>query len=107
MEVQALQYPAIRNYVAGQLTTDKPGVILEVFSPLTGEVISTVPLSNAAALDATVQAAKAAFPAWAAVPIKEKAYIFYRCKTLFAHHMHALAGLVREENGKTYNEARA
>ncbi|RZK25244.1 MAG: aldehyde dehydrogenase family protein, partial [Hymenobacter sp.] len=67
----------------------------------------TVPLSNAAALDAAVQAAKMAFPAWAAVPIKEKVQVFYRYKTLLEHHMHALAGLVREENGKTYDEARA
>ena len=107
MEVQILKYPPIRNYVAGQPTTDEPGATLEVFSPLTGEVISTVPLSNAAALDAAVRAAKAAFSAWAAVPIKEKVQIFYRYKTLLEHHMHALAGLVREENGKTYDEARA
>ncbi|MGI4740491.1 MAG: CoA-acylating methylmalonate-semialdehyde dehydrogenase [Janthinobacterium lividum] len=107
MEVQALKYPAIRNYVAGQLTTDEAGETLNVFSPLSGELISTVPLSGAAALDAAVQAAKAAFAAWAAVPIKEKVQIFYRYKTLLERDTQALADLVREENGKTFDEARA
>lgn len=107
MEVQTLKYPAIRNYVAGQLTTDEPGETLDVFSPLSGELISTVPLSGAAALDVAVQAAKAAFPTWSAVPIKEKVQIFYRYKTLLERDMKALADLVREENGKTFDEARA
>lgn len=107
MEVQTLKYPAIRNYVAGQLTTDEPGETLDVFSPLSGELISTVPLSGAAALDVAVQAAKAAFPTWSAVPIKEKVQIFYRYKALLERDMKALADLVREENGKTFDEARA
>ena len=80
---------------------------MDVFSPLTRAVISTVPLSGAAALDAAVQAAKAAFPAWSATPIKERVQIFYRYKTLLERDMKALADLVREENGKTFDEARA
>jgi malonate-semialdehyde dehydrogenase (acetylating)/methylmalonate-semialdehyde dehydrogenase len=107
MEVHTLKYPAIRNYIAGQPTPDTSGATLDVFSPLSGELISTVPLSSTAALDAAVQAAKAAFPTWSAVPIKEKVQIFYRYKMLLEQHMHTLAGLVREENGKTYDEARA
>ncbi|MFC7668390.1 aldehyde dehydrogenase family protein [Hymenobacter humi] len=66
-----------------------------------------MPLSGAAALDAAVQAAKAAYPAWSATPIKERVQIFYRYKTLLERDMKALADLVREENGKTYDEARA
>jgi malonate-semialdehyde dehydrogenase (acetylating)/methylmalonate-semialdehyde dehydrogenase len=54
-----------------------------------------------------VQAAKAAYPAWSATPIKERVQIFYRYKTLLERDMKALADLVREENGKTYDEARA
>ena len=107
MEVQTLKYPAVRNYVAGQAAPDSNTATLDVFSPLTGTVISTVPLSGAAALNAAVQAAQAAFPAWAGTPIKERVQIFYRYKTLLERDVQALADLVREENGKTYDEARA
>jgi len=107
METQTLKYPAIRNYVAGQPIDTPAAALLDVFSPLSGAVISAMPLSSAADLDAAVQAAKAAFPAWSATPIKERVQIFYRYKTLLERDMKALADLVREENGKTFDEARA
>ena len=107
METQALKYPAIRNYVAGQPIDTPAASLLDVFSPLSGAVISAMPLSTAADLDAAVQAAKKAFLAWSATPIKERVQIFYRYKTLLERDMKALADLVREENGKTYDEARA
>jgi len=107
METPALKYPAIRNYVAGHPIDTPAASLLDVFSPLSGAVISAMPLSTAADLDAAVQAAQAAFPAWAATPIKERVQVFYRYKTLLERDMKALADLVREENGKTFDEARA
>ncbi|QKG54725.1 CoA-acylating methylmalonate-semialdehyde dehydrogenase [Hymenobacter sp. BRD67] len=102
-----MKYPAIRNYVAGQPIDTPAAALLDVFSPLSGAVISAMPLSTAADLDAAVKAAQAAFPAWSATPIKERVQIFYRYKTLLERDMQALAELVREENGKTFDEARA
>jgi malonate-semialdehyde dehydrogenase (acetylating)/methylmalonate-semialdehyde dehydrogenase len=107
MEVEVLKYPAVRNYVAGQFVDGAGARSLDVFSPLTGAVISTVPLSGSEALNQAVEAAQAAFPAWSATPIKERVQIFYRYKTLLERDMQALAELVREENGKTLDEARA
>ena len=107
METQTLKYPAIRNYVAGQPIDTPAAALLDVFSPLSGAVISAMPLSSAVDLDAAVKAAKTAFPAWSAMPIKERVQIFYRYKTLLERDMKALADLVREENGKTFDEARA
>src|SRR6476469_1622474 len=107
MEVQTLKYPAIQNYVGGKSANDSGTATMDVFSPLSGQLISTLPLSKAADLNAAVQAAKAAYPSWAATPIKERVQIFYRYKTLLERDMKALADLVREENGKTYDEARA
>jgi malonate-semialdehyde dehydrogenase (acetylating)/methylmalonate-semialdehyde dehydrogenase len=107
METHTLKYPAIRNYVAGQPIDTPAAALLDVFSPLSGAVISAMPLSSPADLDAAVKAAQAAFPAWSATPIKERVQIFYRYKTLLERDIKALADLVREENGKTFDEARA
>ncbi|TGE29993.1 CoA-acylating methylmalonate-semialdehyde dehydrogenase [Hymenobacter metallicola] len=102
-----MKYPTVRNYVAGQFVDGDEPRSLDVFSPLSGAVISTVPLSGAAALDKAVAAAKAAFPAWSAIPIKERVQVFYRYKTLLEKHIQELTQLVHDENGKTMDEARA
>lgn len=107
MEVEVLKYPAVRNYVAGQFVDDAHPRAMDVFSPLSGAVISSVPLSGSEALNQAVEAAKAAFPAWAAMPIKERVQVFYRYKTLLDKHLQELTQLVHEENGKTLDEARA
>lgn len=80
---------------------------MDVVNPRTGSVISTLPLSSASDLDAAVESAKKAFPAWSATPIKERVQVFYRYKALMEKHLMELAELVRDENGKTLDEARA
>lgn len=100
------KYPEVKNYIGGQFQRNGQKS-MDVFSPLTGEVISHLPLSGRAELDAAVQAAKAAFPAWSAMPIKERVQVFYRYKTLLEKNMKELSELVHIENGKTMDEARA
>src|SRR5688500_11438449 len=101
-----MKYPQVRNYVGGSfVTADRP--LLDVYDPSSGAVISRVPLSAADDVDAAVRSAKAAFPAWAATPIKERVQIFYRYKTLLERDIDQLAALVTEENGKIDSEARA
>jgi len=101
-----MKYSALRNYVGGSfVATDRP--LLDVYDPSLGSVISRVPLSAAADVDAAVTAAKAAFPGWSHTPIKERVQVFYRYKALLEKHIDELAALVTEENGKIASEARA
>ena len=101
-----MKYPEVRNYVGGTFVSpDRP--LLDVFDPSNGAVISRVPLSAAEEVDAAVRSAKAAFPGWAATPIKERVQVFYRYKALLERNLDELAALVTEENGKIDSEARA
>src|SRR5688500_18150429 len=101
-----MKYPQVRNYVGGSfVAADRP--LLDVYDPSSGAVISRVPLSAADDVDAAVRSAKAAFPAWAATPIKERVQVFSRYKTLLERDIDELAALVTEENGKIESEARA
>ncbi len=106
METAILKYPEVKNYISGKFLPNAKKS-MEVISPLTGKVISTVPLSTAHDLDLAVEAAKLAFPVWSGMPIKERVQIFYRYKTLMEKHLNELSALVSEENGKTLDEARA
>ena len=101
-----LKYGASHNYIGGSFVPDAARS-LDVLSPLDGAVISTIPLSSAATLDAAVTAAQAAFGTWSAMPIKERVQIFYRYKTLLEQNAQQLALLISEENGKTLDEAMA
>src|SRR2546423_10959823 len=100
------KYPPVRNYIGGAFV-DADADHLDVFNPADGRVISRVPLSAYADVDRAVAAAKAAFPAWSATPIKERVQVFYRYKTLLEKNIDELAALITEENGKVASEARA
>ena len=100
-----MKYNAVQNVINGQAIAPETDRVLPVISPLTGEQLSTVPLSTAAELDRAVLAAKAAFPQWSKTPIKERVQVFFRYKFLLEKHLKDLALLVHEENGKTMDEA--
>lgn len=100
-----MKYPAIQNYINGQFAPATSERVLNVISPVDGTLLSTVPMSGSKDLDAAVQAARNAFPAWSKTPIKERVQIFFRYKYLLEQHLEELARLCSEENGKTYGES--
>ncbi|RKP25790.1 Aldehyde/histidinol dehydrogenase [Syncephalis pseudoplumigaleata] len=78
---------------------------LDVTTPHTGEVISRVPLSSAAEVDAAVSAAAEAFPAWSSRTYKDRAQYIIRFHQALIAHEDELAELVVTEHGKTKDEA--
>ena len=105
-ETVPAKYPPVRNFIDGNFV-DGTGDHLDVTNPADGTVISRVPLSADADVDRAVQSALAAFPAWAATPIKERVQVFFKYKALLEKNIEELAQLVTEENGKMDGEARA
>ncbi len=101
------KYPAVQNYIGGSFVDADGSDLLDVSNPADGSVISRVPLSTPASIDAAVDAARKALPGWAGMPIKERAQVFYRYKALLEKHIDELAALVSEENGKINSEGRA
>ncbi|HEU4522410.1 MAG TPA: CoA-acylating methylmalonate-semialdehyde dehydrogenase [Thermoanaerobaculia bacterium] len=101
-----MRYPDVRNFIGGQFIEAKCDH-LDVTNPADGSILSRVPLSPEAEVGRAVEAAKKAFPAWAATPIKERVQVFFRYKALLEKNIDELARLVTEENGKIDSEARA
>ncbi|MEP6508706.1 MAG: CoA-acylating methylmalonate-semialdehyde dehydrogenase [Gemmatimonadales bacterium] len=101
-----MKYPEVRNYLAGDFVEGEHEY-LDVFNPSDGSVLSKVPLSSREDVDRAVAVAQAAFPAWSAMPIKERVQIFYRYRTLLERDIEELTALITEENGKVYAEAKA
>jgi malonate-semialdehyde dehydrogenase (acetylating)/methylmalonate-semialdehyde dehydrogenase len=96
----------VQNYVGGGWRAASAADTLPITNPASGEVIGQVPLSSAADVDAAVQAAKAAFPAWRSVPAPERARILFRFKMLLEEHKEELAVQLTKEHGKIVAETR-
>jgi len=100
-----MKYPTVQNFINGEFISAATNRLLPVISPVNGQLLSEVPLSGAAELEKAVTAATAAFHGWSKTPIKERVQVFYRYKTLLEKHMHELAALCSEENGKSHGES--
>ena len=97
----------LKNFVGGKWTESRSKDFLPVMNPSIGEQIAEVPLSTAEDIDGAVGAAAKAYQSWSATPIKERAEVFYRYRSLLAANAQGLAELVQKENGKIFNEAMA
>jgi malonate-semialdehyde dehydrogenase (acetylating)/methylmalonate-semialdehyde dehydrogenase len=100
------KYPPVRHLIGGRFI-EGSDPWLDVEAPADGSLLSRVPMASAAALDDAVQAARAAYPGWAATPLKERVQVFFRYRALLERHIDELTALVSEEHGKLPDEARA
>ncbi|HEU0201871.1 MAG TPA: CoA-acylating methylmalonate-semialdehyde dehydrogenase [Burkholderiaceae bacterium] len=100
----------ITHYIAGKRWQPPAGATAqrtaEVFNPATGEVTGLVRMADAAVVDAAVQAAKAAFPAWADTPPLRRARVMFKFKELLDEHHDELAALITREHGKVFDDAK-
>jgi malonate-semialdehyde dehydrogenase (acetylating)/methylmalonate-semialdehyde dehydrogenase len=77
-----------------------------VFNPSTGAVISECPVGGASEVNAAVEAAEAAFPAWRDTPAIERARLLFRYRHLVEENFGRLCASVSLEHGKTSVESR-
>src|SRR4030088_1089099 len=101
------QAPDLQNYVHGRWCRSATQEYVDVINPATAELLARTPLSTAADVDAAVQAAADAFPAWRRTPPGERVQYLFKLKNLLEEHIGELARLITEENGKTLAEAKA
>src|SRR5437773_11599372 len=94
------------NFIGGRWVKTHATDFLEVRNPAIGELIGRTPLSTAVDVDAAVQAAARAFPAWRETPVNARAQVLYKFKALLEQHFDELARTVTTEHGKTLDEAR-
>src|SRR5947207_10846823 len=101
------QVPEFENYVTGAWRRATASDYAEVMNPATGELLARTPLASSADVDAAVQAAAAAFPAWRRTPPGERIQYLFKLKNLLEESLDDLARVITLENGKTFADARA
>ncbi len=102
-----MKYSKVKNFYNGQFVESNSAKSLDVVSPVDGNLLSQVPMSTIDELRAAVESAKNAFDSWSKAPIKERVQVFFRYRQLLEKNLENLTALVSEENGKTWDEAKA
>ena len=101
------QVTEILNYFGGTWHKSAATEFVNVSNPATAEVIARTPISSKADVDAAVQSAAEAFPAWRRTPAGERIQYLFKLKVLLEDHIDELARTITLENGKTFAEAKA
>ncbi len=90
----------VLNHIGGSRRPSSEGATDKLTNPATGEPIGTVPLSTAADVDAAVEAAAAAFPAWADKTPRERSEVLFQVADVIEQNLDELRHLEVESVGK-------
>jgi aldehyde dehydrogenase (NAD+) len=93
-------------YVDGAWTAVREDSLFEVSDPATGKLLARVTQGGQADVDAAVAAARAAQPAWAALPGHARARYLYALARAVQKHARLLAVVETLDNGKSIRETR-
>ena len=94
-------------FVAGRwLAASETGATVAVTDPASGEVLAALPDCGVAETRTAIEAARDAWPAWRALPAKERAAILKRWRDLMMAAQDDLALIMTREQGKPLTEAR-
>ena len=89
-----------QNYIGGAFTASRSGATDDVLDPATGEVIGTAPASDAADVDAAVQAAAGAFDAWAGLTPRARSEALHKLADAIEGDMANLSAIEARNVGK-------
>lgn len=96
----------IANYIDGELIPAASGDYLDNYNPAEGKIYSLLPDSDAPDVAHAVQAASAAFPAWANMPVERRSSILLRIADLIDRDLDKLARAESIDNGKPFISAK-
>ncbi len=96
----------LQNYIDGKFISPIGGRYLDNHNPATGQVYGKIPDSGPEDVDAAVQAATAAFPAWAAMPPEQRHDILRGISDGILANLDRLAEAESLDSGKTITTAR-
>ncbi|MGZ4676902.1 MAG: gamma-aminobutyraldehyde dehydrogenase [Acidimicrobiia bacterium] len=88
------------NFIAGAWVPARSGATDEVLDPATGEVIASVPSSDAADVDAAVAAAKQAFDAWRTLTPRARSEMLFAVAAAIESDLDTIKRLEMQNCGK-------
>lgn len=93
-------------FINGEFVTSKATKFFDVLNPATQDVVTRTPLATPQELQAAVDAAAAAYPAWRKTPISVRQRVLFKYQQLLRENSEEIAEMITLENGKTLADAR-
>jgi len=100
------EVPTHGIFVNGEWRQTKSGKTFEVHNPATGELLARCADAGREETRQAIEAAHAAFPAWAQTPAVQRAQFLSKAAQLMNQRVDELAKLLTQENGKPLEESR-
>lgn len=97
----------VLNYINGKWVAPDAAEFIDIIDPATAELLARTPLCDADAVNAAVDAAAAAFPAWRNTPAQDRIQYLFKLRELMRSHLDDIAQIITRECGKTLDEAKA
>lgn len=94
------------NFLDNQFVSSKASTWIDLHDPATNNLITRVPQSTDEELQAAVDSAEKAFPAWRATSIMARQQILFRFVGLIKENWDRLAASITLEQGKTFADAK-
>jgi malonate-semialdehyde dehydrogenase (acetylating)/methylmalonate-semialdehyde dehydrogenase len=102
---QAQKINQISHWIGGRTARGTSGRSGPVYNPALGVQTGAVDFASTEEVDAAVQAAKAAFPAWRATSLSKKSAILFRIRELVHDRKDDIARILTREHGKVFSDA--
>ena len=96
----------VDHFIGGGHVSGASGRYTDIFNPNTGEVQARVQLATESEVEVAINAAKSAFPGWAATNPQRRARVMFRFKQLLEENIDELAEMLSSEHGKVVADSR-
>lgn len=95
-----------QQFIAGQWVNANNGAVWELINPATEQPLGTMPYGDGDDVNAAIEAASKAFPAWSGRTAYDRAAILQRLPQWIEDRLEALARITTEESGKPIAQSR-
>jgi malonate-semialdehyde dehydrogenase (acetylating)/methylmalonate-semialdehyde dehydrogenase len=95
----------IQHWIGGKSFERAPDRHGEVFNPATGAVQARVAFASPAEVDAAIDAAAAALPAWRTTSLARRTKILFAFRELVDRRKEDIAAILTREHGKVFSDA--
>ncbi|MCJ1354631.1 MAG: hypothetical protein MMC33_004620 [Icmadophila ericetorum] len=94
------------NFIDNQFVPSKTSSWIDLHDPATNNLVTRVPQCTTEELQAAVESAEKAFPAWRATSLLAKQQIMFKYTALIRENWDRLAASITLEQGKTFADAK-
>jgi malonate-semialdehyde dehydrogenase (acetylating)/methylmalonate-semialdehyde dehydrogenase len=97
----------LENYIGGKFVASASSETVDVINPAAQSLLCRVPISTIDEMQAALDAAQSAFPAWSATPVQQRARVMMKLLALIQAEKNSkeLQDIIVAENGKTRVDA--